>query len=58
MREGRKTVECKPVVSELIKAMGETEETVIVAINGKIVTSDVKIKPKDNIKIIPVVSGG
>lgn len=45
-------------VKELLEETNESEETVVVSVNGQIVVSDFKLNQGDEVKMIPVVSGG
>ena len=45
-------------VEELLKKLKINSTTVIVSVNDELVTEDYKLNKKDNVKIIPVVSGG
>lgn len=45
-------------VKELLEETGESEETVVVSVNGEIVVSDFELSKGDEVKMIPVVSGG
>ena len=58
LRKGPKTVEIEGTVLDMLKAIGEGDQTVLVSVNGKIVTSDHKLDKGDRVTVIPVVSGG
>ena len=45
-------------VAEALKKLKINSTTVIVTKNNELVTLDEKLSTKDNIKIIPVISGG
>jgi sulfur carrier protein ThiS len=51
------TTESLDLVS-LLSELSINPETVIVRLNSELVTFDSKVKPGDEIEIIPVVSGG
>ena len=60
-RESReKTIELgnNATIKELLKKMGINPVTVIVSKNNDVVLEDEKLKDKDDIKIISVISGG
>lgn len=45
-------------VKDVIKALSLTPDTCIVVKNGEVTTEDEEISPKDEIKVIPAISGG
>ncbi len=45
-------------VLDLLKEMGVNPETVLVKRNDEILTEEVKIKDKDEIELIRIISGG
>ena len=45
-------------VKELLNKLNINPTTVIVSRNDHLVTEEVKLKEEDDIKIIPIVSGG
>ena len=45
-------------VKESLKKLKINSTTVIISVNDELVTEDYKLNKKDNVKIIPVVSGG
>lgn len=45
-------------VADALKALGVTEETVIVARNGELAAGCVALEDNDKLKIMSVVSGG
>ncbi len=45
-------------VKELLKKLNINPITVLVAKNNELVTEDVKLSEKDEVKIISVISGG
>ena len=54
-----KTIESKAkTVKELLKTLNINPTTVIVSKNDQLVTEEETLEEKDNIKIIPIVSGG
>ncbi|MBI2208498.1 MoaD/ThiS family protein [Candidatus Woesearchaeota archaeon] len=60
-RENReKTVELgnNATIKDLLKKMGINPVTVIVSKNDDVILEDQKLKDKDDIKIISVISGG
>ena len=59
LRKGKKKIKMKEgTVFELLEELGENTETVLVSVNNRIATEDQKITEKDDVKIIPIVSGG
>ena len=57
-RENKKVKSEARTVGELLKNLKINSTTVIVSANDELVTEDYKLNKKDNVKIIPVVSGG
>jgi len=45
-------------VKDMLKELKILKNTVVVSVDGELVTEDYKIKEKDKIKILSVVSGG
>jgi len=45
-------------VVDLLKTLNINPTTVLIARDGNIITEDVLLKDKDNIKILSVISGG
>lgn len=46
------------VVRDILKRLDINPTTVIVTKNNELVTEDEKLKPKDEIRILSVISGG
>jgi thiamine biosynthesis protein ThiS len=55
-----KTYEVKPnsTARDAIKKIGLDPESVLVVINGKLVTDDAILRETDQVKLVAVVSGG
>jgi sulfur carrier protein ThiS len=45
-------------VADLLRELGENEQTVLVSVNGTLATQDAELKQGDRVIIIPVTSGG
>jgi sulfur carrier protein len=55
-----KTYDTKPNITarDAIKKIGLDPESVLVVVNGKLVTDDVVLREGDEVKLVAVVSGG
>ena len=56
----RKTIELgsSPMVKDLLKKLDINPVTVIVSRNSELILEDAKLKDKDEVKILSVISGG
>ncbi|HID60292.1 MAG TPA: sulfur carrier protein ThiS [Hadesarchaea archaeon] len=48
----------KTKIADLLKQLGLNRETVVVKLNGKIVTEDERLSDGDSVEILPIVTGG
>jgi thiamine biosynthesis protein ThiS len=55
-----KKYDVKPNITarDAIKKIGIDPESVLVVVNGKLVTDDVILRDEDQVKLVAVVSGG
>ncbi len=58
MREGEVELRPSPRVSDLLKALGISPDSVIVTVNGEVVAEDYVLSESDKVIIYRVVSGG
>lgn len=48
----------RSTVAEILDKLGQNRETVVVRLNGRIIAEEERLKPGDQLEIIPVVTGG
>ncbi len=55
-----KTYETKPNITarDALKKIGLDPESVLITVNGKLVTDDAVLREEDQVKLVAVVSGG
>ena len=51
-------VESRTSIADLLDQLGQNRETVVVRLNGKIVAEEERLKNRDLVEILPVVTGG
>lgn len=54
----RLRVESRTSIADLLDQLGQNRETVVVRLNGKIVAEEERLKNRDLVEILPVVTGG
>ncbi len=57
-RDREWTFEERKQVRQLLKELGFSPQTHLVVRNGQLVTEDAWLEPEDEVKIVPVISGG
>ena len=45
-------------IIDLLKLLGQNRETVVVRVNGKIITEEERLAGGDLVEILPIVTGG
>lgn len=58
MREGTVRLGPSPRVSDLLKTLGISPDSVVVTVNGEVVAEDYVLRESDSVVIYRVVSGG
>ena len=58
MREGSIELKTPPRVFDLLRSLGISPDSVIVTVNGEVVSEDYVLRESDNVVIYRVVSGG
>jgi sulfur carrier protein ThiS len=57
-RNSERTVPGPQTVRQLLDLLALNPETVLVSVNGALVTEDTKVEPGSTVRVIDVVSGG
>lgn len=57
-REREVLLSSRATILDLLKLLGQNQETVVVRVNGKIITEEERLADGDLVEILPIVTGG